>query len=35
MGGEIALASAGLECGTEVRFTLPEAREERRTAANP
>lgn len=36
MGGAITLTSAGLGCGTEVRFTLPRAvSEQRRTAANP
>jgi signal transduction histidine kinase len=35
MGGEIALTSAGLERGTEVRFTLPRARGSVRRAANP
>lgn len=36
MGGAITLASDGLGCGTEVRFTLPRAvSEQRRTAANP
>ncbi len=36
MGGEITLSSAGLERGTEVRFTLPETiPAAQRTAANP
>jgi signal transduction histidine kinase len=35
MGGEITLASAGLERGTEVRFTLPRVRGAARRAANP
>jgi signal transduction histidine kinase len=35
MGGEIGLTSAGLERGTEVRFTLPRARGNARRAANP
>lgn len=36
MGGRIALTSAGLGRGTEVRFTLPEAaRARERRAANP
>jgi signal transduction histidine kinase len=36
MGGQITLSSAGLERGTEVRFTLPEApRAACQTAANP
>jgi signal transduction histidine kinase len=35
MGGEIALTSAGLERGTEVRFTLPRAPMTQRRAANP
>lgn len=35
MGGEITLTSAGLERGTEVRFTLPRARGSARRAANP
>ncbi|MEO6029120.1 MAG: ATP-binding protein [Candidatus Binatia bacterium] len=35
MGGEITLTSAGLERGTEVRFTLPRAHATQRRAANP
>jgi signal transduction histidine kinase len=35
MGGRITLTSAGLDQGTEVRFTLPAPVEARRTAANP
>jgi signal transduction histidine kinase len=36
MGGQIALASAGVDQGTEVRFTLPSAAGTVvRTAANP
>jgi len=36
MGGQITLSSAGLERGTEVRFTLPEVPSAAcRTAANP
>ena len=35
MGGEITLTSAGLERGTEVRFTLPRAPATQRRAANP